>query len=137
MKKYLVITAAVIVGLAALGAGMYLGVLSKERSAAAPAKTAANVPSVGADGKQVIVITAKGGYSPKSSAAKAGVPTIIRVVTDNTVDCSSSLSIPAINYHKDLPRTGETDIEVPAQAAGTVLRGACSMGMYGFTVDFE
>lgn len=89
------------------------------------------------DGKQVITITARGGYTPKTSAAKAGVPTIIRVVTDNTFDCSSSISIPGIGYRNNLPRTGTTDIEVPAQAAGTRLQGTCSMGMYGFTVDFE
>ncbi|HWQ59780.1 MAG TPA: cupredoxin domain-containing protein [Candidatus Fimivivens sp.] len=137
MKKYLVITVAFLIGLAALGAGMYLGAILNGGSASTPQKSASSVSAVGTDGRQVIEITAKGGYLPKESTAKAGVPTVLRVVTDNTFDCSSSISIPSIGYHKNLPRTGSTDIEVPAQAAGTTLRGACSMGMYGFTVNFE
>lgn len=89
------------------------------------------------NGKQVVVIKAKGGYAPQQTVAKAGVPTIIRVQTSGTFDCSSALRIPSLNYSKLLPATGTTDIEVPAQAAGSTLKAICSMGMYNFSVDFK
>lgn len=87
--------------------------------------------------KQVIEIKAKGGYSPAVTTAKAGVPTILRIQTNGTYDCSSALRIPDINYSKNLPATGITDIEVPAQTAGTTLSALCSMGMYHFSVQFH
>ena len=136
-QKTIIVAAVIVFGIVSIGGGMYLGVLSNDSSSKPSAKTVEKFPTVNTDGKQVIEIAVKGGYSPKAVTAKAGVPTVIRFVTDNTFDCSSSLSIPAINYRKNLPRTGTTDVDVPAQAAGTKLQGSCSMGMYSFTVDFE
>ncbi len=89
-----------------------------------------------ANGEQIVEISAKGGYSPRATVAKAGVPTIIRVKTNATFDCSSSLRIPAINYSQVLPATGTTDITLPAQAAGSTLKALCSMGMYNFSINF-
>lgn len=88
-------------------------------------------------GKQIIEITAKGGYTPRVTTASSGVPTVIRVKTQGTFDCSSSLVIPSMNIRKTLPQNGETDIEIPAQQAGSSLQGLCSMGMYSFTVNFS
>ncbi|MEI7750125.1 MAG: cupredoxin domain-containing protein [Candidatus Moraniibacteriota bacterium] len=138
MKKNITtVITVIILGIAALGVGMYLGVITNKAPVSPPTKAVIKSDAVNTDGKQIIEIAVKGGYSPKSITAKAGVPTVLRFVTDNTFDCSSSLSIPAINYRNNLPRTGTTDVDVPAQTAGTTLRGACSMGMYSFTVDFE
>lgn len=89
------------------------------------------------DGKQIITINAKGGYFPKVTVAQAGIPTIIKVDTQGTFDCSSALTIPSLGIRKTLPPTGETEIEVPPQEAGTTMRGLCSMGMYSFQVDFN
>ncbi len=89
------------------------------------------------DGVQIIEITAKGGYAPRRTVAKAGIPTTIRVRTNGTFDCSSSLLIPQLNYHKLLPSSGVEDIEIPASDAKGTLRGLCSMGMYNFEIDFE
>lgn len=89
------------------------------------------------DGKQVIEINAKGGYSPRVTTAKAGVPTIIKVNTRGTFDCSSALAIPSIGYRANLPLSGSTEIEVPAQKSGSVLQGLCAMGMYNFRVRFN
>ncbi|MCX6793287.1 MAG: cupredoxin domain-containing protein [Candidatus Falkowbacteria bacterium] len=89
------------------------------------------------NGKQVITIDVKGGYSPKVTNAKANVATIIRAKTNSTFDCSSALRIPAINYSKNLPPSDTTDIEIPNQAAGSSLKGLCSMGMYSFTINFS
>ncbi|QQS60097.1 cupredoxin domain-containing protein [Candidatus Falkowbacteria bacterium] len=94
--------------------------------------------NVSMDGeKQIVEITAKGGYSPSKSSAKAGVPTIIRVITNGTYDCSSALRIKSLGYSKNLPATGTTDIEVPPQVPGTTIKALCSMGMYNFTVQFN
>lgn len=89
------------------------------------------------DGKQVIAITAKGGYSPRVTSAKAGIPTVIKMDTRGTFDCSSSLVIPSIGYRNNLPPSGETAIELPPQAAGTSMRGLCAMGMYNFSINFD
>lgn len=89
------------------------------------------------NGKQIVSISAKGGYLPRKSEAKADMPTILRVDTNGTFDCSSSLNIPSMNYQKNLPATGVTDIEIPAQKAGSAFEGLCGMGMYRFEIAFK
>jgi len=86
--------------------------------------------------KQIITINAKGGYQPRKSIAKAGIPTIIRFDTNGTFDCSSSLRIPSMNISKILPQTGSTDIDIGIQQVAT-LQGTCGMGMYPFEVEFR
>lgn len=88
------------------------------------------------DGKQIIEITARGGYQPRNSVAKAGISTIIRFKTNGTFDCSSSVRIPSLNIFKPLPQTGSTDIDIGTQSAGK-LAGSCGMGMYPFEVEFQ
>ncbi len=88
------------------------------------------------DGKQIIEISAKGGYQPQKSIAKAGIPTIIRFDTNGTFDCSSSVRIPSMNISKNLPQAGSTDIDIGVQQV-TILQGTCGMGMYPFEVDFQ
>ena len=90
-----------------------------------------------ADGKQLVEIGVKGGYLPTATSAKADMPTTLRMKTDGTFDCSSGVTIPSLGYRKILPSTGSTDIEVPAQKAGTTLDGVCVMGMYHFAVNFN
>lgn len=92
--------------------------------------------AISIDGKQIVEILAKGGYSPRVTKAKAGVPTIIQVKTEGTFDCSASLTVPAVGYSKHLPASGVTSIEIPAQSAHAVVQGICSMGMYNFTIKF-
>ncbi|OHA03890.1 MAG: hypothetical protein A3J10_02680 [Candidatus Sungbacteria bacterium RIFCSPLOWO2_02_FULL_54_10] len=89
------------------------------------------------DGKQIITINAKGSYSPRVTTAKAGVPTVIKVATNGTFDCTSALTIPSLGYRNNLPPSGETLIDIPPQKAGTTMRGLCAMGMYNFAVDFN
>lgn len=88
------------------------------------------------DGKQVINIRAKGGYFPMSIDATAGVPTILRVTTNGTFDCSSAIRVPSLNISKNLPPTGKTDIDLGIPEAGK-LAGTCGMGMYPFEIDFQ
>ncbi len=88
------------------------------------------------DGVQYIRIEAKGGYSPKVSEAKAGIPTKLIVTTGGTFDCSASLVIKSLNYQKILPQTGETEIDIGTPKAGEPFQGVCGMGMYNFVVNF-
>ncbi len=88
------------------------------------------------DGKQIIEITARGGYQPRKSIAKAGIPTIIRFNTKGTFDCSSSIRIPSLDITKSLPQSGSTDIDIGSGKIGT-LKGSCGMGMYPFEVEFQ
>lgn len=89
------------------------------------------------DGKQTITINAKGGYFPKVTVAKADMPTVLKVSTRSTFDCSAALTIPSLRYRQNLPPSGETVISVPPQKIGAVMRGSCSMGMYNFKVNFN
>jgi plastocyanin domain-containing protein len=88
------------------------------------------------NGKQIIEIKAKGGYQPRKSIAKAGIPTILRFDTSGTFDCSSSVRIPTMGISKSLPQTGTTDIEIGTPKTIT-LQGTCGMGMYPFEVNFQ
>lgn len=89
------------------------------------------------DGVQTITITARGGYSPRTTTAQSGVPTKIKFVTQNTFDCSLALVIPSLNYQKYLSSTGEEIVDLPPQSAGSTLKGTCSMGMYHFSIQFK
>ena len=108
--------------------------LTKGNSQADTQTTANNVTVV--DGKQIITISAKGGYQPRKSVAKAGMPTIIRFDTNGTFDCSSSVRIPSMNISKILPQTGSTNIDIGMQQVAN-LQGTCGMGMYPFEVEFK
>lgn len=89
------------------------------------------------DGRQIIDISAKGGYSPRVVTARAGTPTTLRVRTNGTFDCSASLIIPRLSYQKFLQPSGIEEIMIsPEQAQGT-MQGLCSMGMYNFQIRFQ
>ena len=89
------------------------------------------------DGIQYITINAKGGYSPKVSTAKAGIPTKLIVKTDGTYDCSASLVIRSVGFQKILAQTGEEVIDLGTPKTGQPLQGLCGMGMYNFAVNFN
>lgn len=108
--------------------------LSKGSGSTQQVVNANNVSIV--DGKQIIEITAKGGFEPRKSIAKAGVPTVIRFNTNGTFDCSSSIRIPSLGISKIFPQTGSTDIDIGSPTVAT-LQGTCGMGMYPFEVDFQ
>jgi len=89
------------------------------------------------NGVQYIRINAGGGYSPRISSAKAGIPTKLIMKTSGSFDCSSSLAIRSLGYQKILPQTGETEIDLGIPKAGEPLTGVCGMGMYNFTINFN
>ncbi len=112
--------------------GAFMLTLSKP-SAQQNEPAADNVSIVG--GQQIIDITAKGGYTPRTSTAKAGIPTILRFHTSGTFDCSSYIRIPSMGLSKNLPSTGTMDIPVDAKVGALI--GMCGMGMYPFQVNFQ
>jgi plastocyanin domain-containing protein len=122
---------ALVMGVGLIGGAYYL--VSNGKTEAKPANLN-NVEIV--DGKQIIQIDVKGGYSPKKSIAQAGIPTILRFNTKGTFDCSSSISLPSLGINKVLPNTGSTDFDIGSPVVG-VLEGRCSMGMYFFSIDFQ
>jgi len=86
---------------------------------------------------QILSVTAKNGFSPSIIQAKANQSTILRVSTQNTFDCSSTISIPSLNISRVLGSNGTTDINLGTQAAGTTIHGTCGMGMYSFEIKFS
>jgi len=86
------------------------------------------------DGVQMVDLRAKVGFSPRVSTVKAGIPTTLRVDTNGTFDCSSSLRIPSMKIAENLPATGETEIVLGTLSVG-VIDGTCSMGMYPFQLN--
>ena len=89
------------------------------------------------DGVQYVRIEARGGYFPRVSTAKAGVPTKLIMKTSGTFDCSSALLVRAANFQNILAPNSETEIDLGTKNAGDKVDGICSMGMYNFVVNFE
>lgn len=132
-------TSIIIAGIIIVGAWYFVSFDSKATTNG-PVKTTTNTPVQNTeirDGIQYITITAQGGYSPKMSTAKAGIPTKLVIKTNGTYDCSSSLVIKSLNYRNMLPNTGETIIDAGTLTAGQTLQGVCGMGMYSFIIQFN
>jgi plastocyanin domain-containing protein len=129
-------TASIILTLAlVIGLGIVFLGGSKNSTPTASTGIAQNVEI--RDGVQYITIDAKAGYSPRVSAAKAGIPTKLVVKTNGTYDCSASLAIRSIGYQKILPQTGKEMIDIGTPKAGEPLQGVCGMGMYNFLINFS
>ncbi len=131
--KFTIISVATLI--AFFGAAYFLTSTNQSSgNSAAVADSAGNVSMI--DGTQIVEITAKGGYQPKVSVAKAGVPTKIRFDTNGTFDCSSGVRIPSLGISRSLPQAGVTDINIGTPQMAS-LSGTCSMGMYRFQIDFK
>jgi plastocyanin domain-containing protein len=122
---------AMVIAVLALG-GYIVSNLGGQETGPAPSTSGSNVSVV--DGTQIITLSAKGGYQPKRSVAAAGLPTILRVNTNGTFDCSSALRIPSLKVSENLPMNGTTDIKLGTLSAGTI-PGNCGMGMYPFEIQ--
>lgn len=85
---------------------------------------------------QVIEITAKNGYQPKNTIAKANIPTIIKINGNNNFDCSAFVTIPSLNLSDNLIDKKYTEFNIGPQKPSQ-LKGSCSMGMYKFNIQFE
>lgn len=126
-------TTAIIIAVIIIGGAI---LLINGRSGGMPAQQE-NIQNVSVvDGKQIIEIKAKGGYTPRISTAKAGMPTILRFDTNGTFDCSASVRIPSMSISELLPNSGSKDIDLGSPKAGTI-QGSCGMGMYPFQINFQ
>jgi len=92
---------------------------------------------IAADGSQIINMNVRGGYFPNQINAKANIPVRLNMITKNTFDCSTAVTIPQLQVRKNLPTTGTTEIDIPAQESGTTISGTCTMGMYSFKITFN
>ena len=123
---------------AIIGAGLLIaGVILMGDGNGEAGNTSAIATASIEDGVQYIDITARGGYTPRKVKAQAGIPTVLRMKTEGTYDCSLSLVIPDIGYQNFLPQTGVETIEIPVDKTQGTLRGMCSMAMYHFEINFE
>lgn len=87
--------------------------------------------------QQVIEVIASGGYSPRKIEAKADVPTILIMKSEDSYGCERAFNIPALKISEILPENGQTQFDLGIQAKGTKLLGVCSMGMYSFQIFFN
>jgi heme/copper-type cytochrome/quinol oxidase subunit 2 len=137
-NSQLLIIGAIIIAAAVIGGALILsGGPSKPGSSQAQAGQADAVQSGAVTqegGVQIITVTASGGYFPRAIAAKAGVPTKLRIVSQDSYGCESSFFIPSLNIGKRLPPNGTTEIDLGTLASGQSILGTCSMGMYTFTI---
>ena len=120
-----------------IGSAFVLGAFILTRGNASPADSPPVSNVTIEDGKQIVTISAKGGYSPRMTEAKADMPTTLRVETRGTFDCSSVLAIPSMNYQENLPPSGISEVEIPPQKADSTFEGLCGMGMYRFEIAFR
>jgi sulfite exporter TauE/SafE len=89
------------------------------------------------DGINLYLSAGNSGYSPRVLHARADIPITLNLVTSQTYSCARSFVLPAVGVEKLLPASGTETISIPAQAAGTVMRFSCSMGMYTGQIVFD
>lgn len=131
-------------GLNLMGAPLSLASITDSVTSALAAQSqqpiAANTASAdslqAAPGNAITITVGGRGYTPRVLRAKAGQPVKLTLVTNEIYGCTRAFVIPALDIQRVLPSTGETTIDLPAQAAGT-LRFTCSMGMYRGQIQFE
>lgn len=129
MQKNTIIS--IIISIALIGGTLYL---VSDRSTS-PGGTVAQSQNIEIrDGVQYVTITAKGGYSPRVTEIKGGLPTKLVVKTDGTYDCSASLVVRSIGFQKILQPTGEEVIDLGTPKSGDKVQGVCGMGMYSFQI---
>ena len=90
----------------------------------------------GVQGNVITIHVTNSSYEPQVVQAPAGQPLQLKLVTNNTWGCTRAFVIPSLGVQEILPDTGETIIELPAQAAGSTLAYTCSMGMYYGVIEF-
>lgn len=130
MQKNTIIS--IIISLALIGGTLYF---VSDRSNSTGTDQVAQSQNVEVrDGVQYVTVTAKGGYSPRVTQIKGGIPTKLVVKTDGTFDCSASLVIRSVGFQKILQSTGEEVIDLGTPKSGDKVQGVCGMGMYNFQI---
>ena len=78
---------------------------------------------------QVVHITVRDGYRPRTILARAGVPLRLVFHRDEDAACSERVIFSSPHLDRHLAPHGATVVELPAQAPGEV-RFTCAMGRY-------
>jgi uncharacterized protein len=102
-----------------------------------PVVEAASSSPSSSNSNRVWINVLNSGYQPNRLTAPAGQPIQLVMVSKNVQSCSRAFVIPSLNLYKLLPATGETVLNLPAQAAGSSLQFTCSMGMYNGVINFQ
>lgn len=129
MQKNTIIS--IIISIALIGGTLYF-ISDKPTSSGSEVAQSQNVEI--RDGVQYVTVTAKGGYSPRVTEIKGGLPTKLVVKTDGTYDCSASLIVRSVGFQKILQPTGEEIIDLGTPKSGDKVQGVCGMGMYNFQI---
>jgi hypothetical protein len=82
-----------------------------------------------ASGRQVVTVTVGHGYRPASIVALAWAPLRIVFRREDDESCSERVVFSSPHLERRLSPTGETAVDLPAQAPGEV-RFTCGMGRY-------
>lgn len=88
-------------------------------------------------GSNLLLSVRNGGYFPRTLRASANTRVVLNLSTNRTYSCARDFVIPALNFYQLLPESGDVQVNIPAQAAGTKLFFTCSMGMYTGQIVFE
>ncbi len=129
MQKNTIIS--IIVSVALIGGTLYF---VSDRSSSSGGEVAQSQNVEIRDGVQYVTVTAKGGYSPRLTEIKGGIPTKLVVKTNGTYDCSASLVVRSVSFQKILQPTGEEIIDLGTPKSGEKVQGVCGMGMYNFQI---
>ncbi|MHB0865377.1 MAG: cupredoxin domain-containing protein [Minisyncoccota bacterium] len=129
MQKNTIIS--LIISIALIGGALFL---VSDRSASSGGEVVQSQNVEMRDGVQYVTIAAKGGYSPRVTEIKGGIPTKLVVKTDGTYDCSASLVVRSVGFQKILQPTGEAVIDLGTPKPGEKVQGVCGMGMYNFQI---
>lgn len=121
-------------GLNLLGSPFSLQNMARNWSAPQAEVAAPAIPAI--DGELTLNVQ-NNGYVPGILRAPAGKDLTLNLVTNNTYSCARDFVIPGLNYYQLLPATGNIQVSIPAQKAGSTLFFTCSMGMYTGQIVFE
>ena len=122
-------------GLALVGSPLSVTNIIEAARANQPEVVSSSLPQ--SDGVILYLSAGNSGYAPRILHARADTQITLNLVTDQTYSCARSFVIPDLGVEKLLPSSGTEIISIPAQAAGTVMRFSCSMGMYTGEILFN
>jgi len=108
----------------------------RSAAAVAPTPSAAEVQAPASTVPVIELNVVNAGYFPEVLYAPANREVRLDLVTNKTYSCARDFVIPALKYYQLLPDTGRVSVTIPPQAPGTVMRFACSMGMYTGQIVF-
>ncbi len=119
-------------GLNLIGSPLSFANLTRGLTTASSAEISASVPQT-----DLTLMVRNDGYFPQTLKATANEEVSLSLLTNKTYSCSRDFVIPSLSFYQLLPDTGLTQVNIPAQPAGTRMFFTCSMGMYTGMIVFE